>query len=73
MPSGSTLDTAFSFLTTNRGLDFSIINTGSTVSLTMGSGVTLVGKTTIGLNGSVLYRLVKTGTATYTMYQIAGN
>lgn len=71
-PSGSSLDAAFPSLATNGSMDFSIVNTGSVISIATGSGVTLVGRTSISANNAATYRLVKTGTATYTMYQIAG-
>lgn len=71
-PSGSSIDAAFTSLATNGTLEFSIVNTGSTVGIAAGSGVTLVGRTSISQNTSITYRLVKTGAATYTMYQIAG-
>lgn len=71
-PSGSSLDAAYPSLATNGSMDFSIVNTGSTVTLAVGTGVTLVGRSNVAGNSSSTYRLVKTGTATYTLYQIAG-
>lgn len=69
---GTNLDTALAAMAVDTAIDFSILNTGSVVSIAGGTGVTVVGRASVAANSAVLWRLRKTGTATYTLYQFAG-
>jgi len=73
MPTGSALDSGLpSSFPTNGAFDFTIINTDSGAqSLLVNTGVTIVGSAVIGLNESSIFRLRKTGTATYVVYRLA--
>jgi hypothetical protein len=78
MPTGSALDSGLpSSFPTNGAFDFTIINTDAGAqSLLVNTGVTIVGSAVInavggGSNGSSIFRLRKTGTATYVVYRLA--
>lgn len=74
VPLGADLDTAFSSMKTDSSFDFSIINIGGTnaATVTANTGCTLVGVAAVSANSSCVWRVRKTGTATYVFYRIAG-
>lgn len=80
LPDGTALDTAFANMTTDDSFDFSVINISTVdaedASITVNTGVTIVGSADIpaysaagSLNSSALFRLRKTGSATWVCYR----
>lgn len=73
LPLGTDLDTAFSTVLVNTGLEFSIINTGAaTATLLVNTGVTIVGAAAVaaGTSGRFLMRRTTTA-ATWVCYRLA--
>jgi hypothetical protein len=58
----------------NSSFDFSIINIGGTNAgtVTANTGCTLVGVAAVAANSACIWRVRKTGDATYVFYRIAG-
>jgi hypothetical protein len=76
LPTAAALDAAFSSAKVNSSFDFALAaaNTG-VPTLTAGTGWTFVGGATVGVGlsqKSVLFRVIKTGDAAYSLYRIAG-
>ena len=74
MPTGTLLDSTFPDAITNDAFDFSVINSNSGtgyIILGAATGVTIVGYNTVGTLTSGLFRLRKTGTATWVAHRIA--
>ncbi len=82
LPDGTTLDALLPGIANNDAFDFCVINTGTgattDATVTVNTGVTIVGSPTIGSLvdntqdvGSGLFRMRRTGTATYVCYRIA--
>lgn len=73
LPTGTALDTLFTTLANDRAVEFTIINTGSgAATVTANTGVTIVGTAAVSQQNSSLWRLRRTGTATYVAYRLAG-
>ena len=74
VPLGTDLDAAFTSMKVDSSFDFSIINIGGTNAgtVTANTGCTLVGVAAVAANSSCVWRVRKTGTATYVFYRIAG-
>jgi len=74
VPLGTDLDAAFSSMKTDSSFDFSIINTDAAdaATVTANTGCTLVGVAAVNAVTSCVWRVRKTGTATYVFYRIAG-
>jgi hypothetical protein len=58
----------------NSSFDFYIINIGGTnaATVTANTGCTLVGVAAVAANTACLWRVRKTGEATYVFYRVAG-
>lgn len=70
-PLGSTLDSLFT--TTDTGLEFSVVNTGSgAATMTANTGVTLLGVAAVAAGTSALWALRRTGASTYLAIRKAG-
>ena len=72
-PTAAALDTAFPSMKVGSTFELTITNnndsgTSSTVTFTGGTGITVVGSTTVARFGGATYRFVKTGTAAYSAY-----
>jgi hypothetical protein len=74
VPLGTSLDADFSSMKVNSAFDFSIVNIGGTnaATVTANTGCTLVGVAAVSANSSCIWRVRKTGDATYVFYRIAG-
>ena len=74
VPLGTDLDAAFSSMKVDSSFDFSIINTDAAdaATVTANTGCTLVGVAAVSGLTSCIWRVRKTGTATYVFYRIAG-
>jgi hypothetical protein len=74
VPLGTDLDAAFTSMKVNSSFDFSIINIGGTNAgtVTANTGCTLVGVAAVAANSACIWRVRKTGDATYVFYRIAG-
>ena len=74
VPLGTDLDSAFTSMKVNSSFDFSIINIGGTNAgtVTANTGCTLVGVAAVAANTACIWRVRKTGDATYVFYRIAG-
>jgi hypothetical protein len=74
VPLGTDLDSAFTSMKVNSSFDFSIINIGGTNAgtVTANTGCTLVGVAAVAANSACIWRVRKTGDATYVFYRIAG-
>ena len=74
VPLATDIDSAFTSMKPNSSFDFSIINIGGTnaATVTANTGCTLVGVAAVAANSSCVWRVRKTGTATYVFYRIAG-
>lgn len=74
VPLGTSLDTEFGSMKVNSSFDFSIINTDNAdaATVTANTGCTLVGTAAVAAGTSALWRVRKTGVATYVFYRIAG-
>jgi len=73
LPTAASVDAANVNLRVGSSFDVSLIATSTGVpTITVGTGWTLVGVGTGVASRSVLFRAVKTGDATYSMYRIAG-
>ena len=74
VPLGTSLDTEFGSMKVNSSFDFSIINTDAAdaATVTANTGCTLVGTAAVAAGTSALWRVRKTGVATYVFYRIAG-
>ena len=73
-PTASQIDAALSNLKVGSTFDLFIINLGTSsgaLTLTMGTGLTLVGSATVAVTSSAILRFRKTAdTPTYTVYRI---
>ena len=74
VPTGADLDAAFSSMKVNSAFEFSIINIGGTnaATLVVNTGCTIVGVAAVSANSACLYRVRKSGDATYVFNRIAG-
>lgn len=74
VPLGTALDAEFGSMKVNSSFDFSIINTDAAdaATVTANTGCTLVGVAAVAALSSCVWRVRKTGTATYVFYRIAG-
>ena len=74
MPTGSNLDAAFPDAIVNDAFDFSLVNQGTmsaAITLATNTGVTSMGWTTVYNSESGIFRLRKTGTATWVVIRVA--
>jgi hypothetical protein len=71
---GADLDAAFSSMKVNSSFDFVIINTDASdaATVTANTGCTLVGVAAVSANTACIWRVRKTGDATYVFYRVAG-
>jgi hypothetical protein len=74
VPTGASLDADFSSMKVNSSFEFSIINIGGTnaATVTANTGCTLVGVAAVSANSACIWRVRKTGDATYVFYRVAG-
>ena len=74
VPLGTSLDADFSSMKVNSSFEFSIINIGGTnaATVTANTGCTLVGVAAVAANTACIWRVRKTGDATYVFYRVAG-
>lgn len=74
VPLGADLDDAFPSMKVDSCFDFSIINTDNAdaATVTANTGCTLVGTAAVAAGVSAMWRVRKTGVATYVFYRIAG-
>lgn len=73
LPLGTALDAAFDSMKVNSSFDFSVINTGAAIAtVTANTGCTIVGVAAVAATSSCLFRVRKSGTATYVFNRIAG-
>jgi len=74
VPTGASLDAAFSSMKVDSSFDFSIVNTDAAdaATVTANTGCTLVGVAAVAAVSSCTWRVRKTGDATYVFYRIAG-
>ena len=74
VPLGTDLDVAFPSMKVDSSFDFVIINTDSTdaATVTANTGCTLVGVAAVAALTSTMWRVRRTGDATYVFYRIAG-
>ena len=74
VPLGTDLDAAFPSMKVNSSFDFVIINTDASdaATVTANTGCTLVGVAAVAAVTSAMWRVRKTGDATYVFYRIAG-
>jgi hypothetical protein len=74
VPTGASLDADFSSMKVNSSFEFSIINIGGTnaATVTANTGCTLVGVAAVSANTACIWRVRKTGDATYVFYRVAG-
>ena len=71
MPLGSTLDTLASWVTTNIGYDFFVINTATgVITMAVNTGVTSLGLLTIAAATSAHFRIRRTAASTYVLYRL---
>ena len=71
MPLGSTLDTLASWVTTNIGYDFFVINTASgIITMAVNTGVTSLGSLTVAIGASAHFRIRRTAASTYVLYRL---
>lgn len=72
-PTGALLDAGIANATkVGQSFELSIVNLGTTsaiVTLTAGTGVSIVGLATLAVSTSALFKWVKTGDATYSLYR----
>lgn len=74
LPTAALTDAAVPNARVDVAFDFVVINTGSTsgaVTMTAGTGWTLVGSATVAITTSARFRARKTGTAAWTLYRVA--
>ena len=73
VPTGALLDAAFPSMKVNSCFEFTIINTDDTdtATVTASTGCTLVGVAAVIAATSCIWRVRKTGDATYVFYRIA--
>jgi hypothetical protein len=74
VPLGTDLDAAFPSMKVDSSFDFVIINTDASdaATVTANTGCTLVGVAAVAAVTSAMWRVRKTGDATYVFYRIAG-
>jgi hypothetical protein len=74
VPLGTDLDVAFPSMKVDSSFEFVIINTDSTdaATVTANTGCTLVGVAAVSALTSAMWRVRRTGDATYVFYRIAG-
>jgi len=74
VPLGADLDTAFPSMKVNSCFEFAVINIVATnaATVTANTGCTLVGVAAVAANSACVWRVRKTGDATYVFYRIAG-
>lgn len=74
VPLGTDLDAAFPSMKVDSSFDFVIINTDASdaATVTANTGCTLVGVAAVAAVTSAMWRVRKTGEATYVFYRIAG-
>jgi len=74
VPLGTDLDVAFPSMKVDSSFDFVIINTDAAdaATVTANTGCTLVGVAAVAAVTSAMWRVRKTGEATYVFYRIAG-
>jgi len=71
MPLGSTLDTLASWVTTNIGYDFFVINTATgVITMAVNTGVTSLGSLTVAIGVSAHFRIRRTAASTYVLYRL---
>ena len=77
LPTGTSLDSAVSSAKVNSSFDFSVINvdgnTSGVITMTAGTGWTIVGLATIAATAGTTgaFRARKTGDGTWTLYRLA--
>ena len=73
VPLGTDLDVAFPSMKVDSSFDFVIINTDSTdaATVTANTGCTLVGVAAVAALTSAMWRVRRTGDATYVFYRIS--
>lgn len=74
LPTAALTDAAVVNARVDTAFDFSVINTGSSsgaVTMTAGTGWTIVGSATVAISTSARFRARKTGEAAYTLYRVA--
>lgn len=74
LPTAALTDAAVVNARVDTAFDFSVINTGSSsgaVTMTAGTGWTIVGSATVAISTSGRFRARKTGEAAYTLYRVA--
>jgi hypothetical protein len=72
-PTAAALDTAFPVAQPNHAFDLNIVNLGTSsgaITLSAGTGITLVGSATIAITSSAALRFRKTATGAWTVYRI---
>ena len=73
LPTAASVDAELTSAKVNSSFDISLVATSTGVpTLTAGTGWTLIGSGAGVASKSVLFRAVKTGDATYSLYRIAG-
>jgi len=74
LPLGTDIDAAFSSMKVNSAFEFSIINIGGTnaATVTANTGCTIVGVAAVSANSSCIFRVRKSGDATYVFNRVAG-
>jgi len=73
LPTAASVDAELTSAKVNSSFDIALVATSTGVpTLTAGTGWTLVGSGAGVASKSVLFRAVKTGDATYSLYRIAG-
>ena len=74
LPTAALTDAAFSSAKVGSSFDLALVTTSTGVpTIVVGTGWTLAGTSGVGVaSKSVLYRAVKTDTAAYSLYRIAG-
>jgi archaellum component FlaG (FlaF/FlaG flagellin family) len=73
LPAGADLDTEFPEIGVDRGREFSVICVAAgAATLTVNTGVTIIGNPIVAAGTSVIWRLVKTAAATWIAYRMAG-
>jgi len=71
LPTGTDLDAGANF-STNTGIEWSVINTGSgTCTVAVNTGITSLGALTVAAGASGLFRIRRTGAATFVIYRLA--
>lgn len=73
LPTGAQLDAVLVTASNDRAVEFAIVNTGSgAATLTVNTGITIVGVAAISQSNSAIWRLRRTAAATYVAYRLAG-